>query len=239
MISDRFYHFWVGVLDAFLWGGELVGEEHLPEKGPAVFVANHLGAWGPIAVMASMPTRLYPWIIGEMMDPARAADYLNMDFTEKQLHLRPPLSVALSRLLTKITIPMFEAMGCIPVWQGEKLHETYRQSVEYLRAGKCLLIFPEDPHQPLDGRYKMSPFMKGFTRLGELYYQQMGECLRFYPLSVHAETYRVQVGKPVSFNPNQPLAQERLRLKSVLEASVREMYWNMCLDGYLSVPLPR
>jgi len=239
MIADRLYHFLVGVLDAFLWGGDLVGEENLPEKGPAVFVANHLGAWGPIAVMASLPVRLYPWIIGDMMDPERAAAYLNMDFTEKQLHLRPPLSRILSRWLTKITIPMFEAIGCIPVWEGEKLHETYRRSLEYLRAGRFLLIFPEDAHQPLDNRYKMSPFMKGFTRLGELYYQQSGESLRFYPVSVHAETRRVQVGMAISFNSNNPLPQERLRLKNVLQSAVREMYWKMCLDGYLGVPLPR
>lgn len=238
MIADRLYHFLVGVLDAFLWGGELVGEEHLPEKGPAVFVSNHVEALGPIAVMASLPVRVYPWIVGDMMDPNKAADYLNMDFTEKQLHLRPPVSIALSRLLTKITIPLFEAIGCIPVWQGERLHETYQQSVEYLLAGRFLLIFPEDPHQPIDPRYKMSPFMKGFTRLGELYYQKTGMSLRFYPLSVHAASYRVQVGMPVSFNPKNDLAQERLRLKHVLEASVREMYWKMCLEGYLGVPLP-
>ncbi|OIO84266.1 MAG: hypothetical protein AUK02_07275 [Anaerolineae bacterium CG2_30_58_95] len=55
------YQFLTGALDLFLWSGELIGEENLPKEGPAVFIANHLGPTGPIAVVCSIPLQLHPW----------------------------------------------------------------------------------------------------------------------------------------------------------------------------------
>jgi len=91
-ISDRLYRFLVRLLDILIGGGELQGWENLPERGPAVFIGNHLDALGPIAAVSSIPLRLYPWIIADMVDETKAAAYLNQDFTERQLHI-PPLSV--------------------------------------------------------------------------------------------------------------------------------------------------
>ena len=67
-MKDGLYQFIVGVVDLFLWGGELIGEENLPRHGPAVFIANHLDATGPIAAACSIPLRFHPWVIADMMD---------------------------------------------------------------------------------------------------------------------------------------------------------------------------
>ncbi|MGB7872984.1 MAG: hypothetical protein WBL25_01275 [Anaerolineales bacterium] len=53
MMKDTTYRLIVWLFGAFLWGGEIAGEENLAE-GPAVFVSNQLGATGPIAVVASL-----------------------------------------------------------------------------------------------------------------------------------------------------------------------------------------
>ena len=68
MKGDALYWFVSHMLDAFIWGGELAGSENLPTAGPAVYVSNHALALGPIAVTASLPVRLYPWIISDMLD---------------------------------------------------------------------------------------------------------------------------------------------------------------------------
>lgn len=226
-MNDATYRFLAGLLDAFLWGGELQGEENLPKQGPAVFVANHLGAMGPIAVLASLPVRVYPWVIDDMLDKDKAAAYLVKDFVEPQLHLPPPVSHWLAWCISKISVPLLRSVGCIAVCQGEQLLKTYRQSVNLLLEGKNLLIFPEDPHQELDFQVRMTPFQKGFARLGEFYYQRSGQALTFVPLAVHLETYRVWVGNKVMFNPHVNPVNERLRIKHVLEASIRAMYLDM------------
>ena len=236
MMNDKTYRLIAWLFDAFLWGGEIVGDENLAE-GSSVFVSNHLGALGPVAVIASLPVRLYPWVISDMMDHDQAAGYLNQDFVEPQLHLTPPFSLWVAKGISKISVRLLCSAGCVPVWQGEKLYDTFEKSVDLLVNGKSLLIFPEDPSKEIDPQYKMTPFKKGFARLGGLYYERTGKSLRFYPLAVHLDSYRVRVGRPIAYNSKNPAANERLRIKNVLEASIREMYLAMGMKGFSGIPI--
>lgn len=238
MSGDMLYRVLAGLLNVLVWGGELVDEENLPEEGPAVYVANHALALGPIAVAASLPVRLYPWAIGDMLDWKKAAAYLNKDFVEPQLHIPPPVSMSVSRLISQASVRLLQNIECVPVWQGEDLMETYRISVDFLTQGRSLLIFPEDPAQPLDEQCRMSPFKKGFSRLGEMYFERTKNILRFYPLIVHPRLRQVKVCKPIAFNPNNDPASERVRIKSVLEMIIRNAYLEMTLRDYAGIPLP-
>jgi 1-acyl-sn-glycerol-3-phosphate acyltransferase len=229
-MKDGLYQFIVGVLDLFLWGGELVGEENLPRRGPAVFIANHLDATGPIAVACSIPVRIHPWVIADMMDKVLAPLWLQADFTERQLHLKPPVSRWLARALCSISVPLFYSLGCIPVYANdyERMRETLEISMGVLREGKFVLVFPEDYRLPRDPVTKMQPFQHSFVRLGERYYAETGECLEFYPVTVHG-TGQLVVGKPVIFDPLNPGGLERRRLKGLMENTIIAMY--MQLEG--------
>ena len=239
MSGDTLYRGLAGFLDAMIWGGELVGAKNLPEAGPAVFVSNHALALGPIAVAASLPMRLYPWVIADMLEWDKAAAYLNKDFVEPQLHIPSPLSMPLARLIAQASVRLLRGVDCIPVWHGERVFETYRISLDYLAQDKSLLIFPEDPTQPLDEQCKMGPFLKGFARLGEMYFDRTQKMLRFYPLAVHPGLRQVMLGKPIAFNPINNPANERARIKGVLESMIRRMYVEMTLQDYVGIPLPR
>ena len=236
MMKDSTYRLIAWLFDAFLWGGELVGDENLKE-GPAVFVSNHLGAVGPIAVLASLPVRVYPWVISDMMDNDKSAAYLNQDFVEPQLHITPPLSLWVAKAISKISVRLLRSAGCVSVWQGEQAHETFERSVGLLIEGKSLLIFPEDPSKEIDPHYKMTPFKKGFARLGEMYYERTGQSLRFYPLAVHLDSYCVKIGRPIAYNSKNHPANERLRIKNVVESSIREMYLDMGMQGFPGIPI--
>jgi 1-acyl-sn-glycerol-3-phosphate acyltransferase len=224
-MNDGLYQFIVGMLDLFLWGGELIGEENLPHRGPAVFIANHIDATGPIAAVCSIPLRIHPWVIGDMMDKALAPAWLQGDFTERQLHLQPPLSEWVARLLCRIAVPLFYSIGCIPVYRDdyERMQVTLRMSMDILRQGQFLLVFPEDNRLSVDPVTKMQPFQHSFTRLGEIYYEETGERLEFYPIAIHGSGV-MSVGKAVAFDPINPVGQERSRLKVLLEDTIKTMY---------------
>lgn len=224
-MKDVFYQLLVGVIDLALWGGELLGEENLPKEGPAVFIANHVDAAGPIAAPCSIPLRLHPWVIANMMDKDLAPDWLQEDFTERQLHLKPPLSRWVAQALCRISVPLFYSLGCIPVYRGdyERMQETLDLSMAVLRKGKFLLVFPEDNRQPTDPVTKMQPFQRTFARLGEMYFQETGRRLPFYPVAVHPKGF-VQVGQPVLYNPLTPAGAERHRLKDLMESTLQSMY---------------
>jgi len=229
-MKDGMYKLIVGVLDLFLWGGELVGEENLPRRGPAVFIANHLDATGPIAIPCSIPLRVHPWVIADMMDKDLAPVWLQADFTERQLHLKPPVSRWLARALCKLSVPLFYSLGCIPVYANdyERMHATLDMSMGILREGKFLLVFPEDYRLAKDPVTKMQPFQHSFVRLAERYYAETGERLEFYPAAIHASGHLV-VGKPVAFNPLNQVGVERRRLKELMEDTIIAMY--MQLEG--------
>ncbi len=229
-MKDGIYQFIVGVLDLFLWSGKMVGEENLPRRGPAVFIANHLDAIGPIAIPCSIPLRVHPWVIADMMDKDLAPVWLQADFVERQLHFKPPFSRWLARAICKISVPLFYSLGCIPVYQSdyERMRETMDISMGILREGKFILVFPEDYRLAKDPVTKMQPFQHSFARLAEMYYAETGERLEFYPVTVHASGTLV-IGKPVAFNPLNTVGLERRRLNELMEDTIIAMY--MQLEG--------
>ncbi|HXF84503.1 MAG TPA: hypothetical protein VNK49_03860 [Anaerolineales bacterium] len=239
MKGDILYWSLARILDWLVWGGELLDYDNLPREYPVVFISNHAAALGPIAIGCSLPIRLYPWVISDMMEWDKAAEYLRKDFVEPQLHIRPPASKIIAKWISRISVPLMHAIECIPVWHGERAFETYRLSIEALLAGKNLLIFPEDPRQPINARYHMTPFYKGFTRLGELYYKQTGRILRFHPLAVHPAERKVKVGKPISYNPLNDPVEERMRLKNILETTVQQLYLSIEIEGAAGIPIHR
>lgn len=224
-MKDSTYHFLLRIVDKFIWQGAVLNVENLPNNGPAVFVCNHLGANGPIGVICSIHLRFYPWIIADMLDKNLAPDYLRVDFVEPSLGLKPPLSAVIAQLISFISVPMLTSMGSISVnrKQYADLQDSLVDSVNLLKQGRFLLIFPEEPELDLSPLTKMKPFMKGFTRLGDLYYAETGQELRFYPLAIHLSK-KVVVGKPLFFHSDRLPAVERPRLKNALESEIIRMY---------------
>jgi hypothetical protein len=101
--------------------------------------------------------------------------------------------------------------------------DTLRLSMDVLRQERFLLVFPEDNMMPKDPETRMAPFQRSFARLGEMYYAETGQRLKFYPVAVHPNGY-VIVGKAVAFDPLSPVGLERHRLKDLMENTVRTMY---------------
>ena len=239
-MNDEFYHLLAGLIDSFFWHGELLGSENLPQKGPAVFIGNHLGSLGPIGAATTIPLRLYPWIHDHMVDYEKAAAYLNMDFVERRLKLKPPVSLAVSKVLSKITVPMFHSMGCIPVYRVyENIEITWNKSLSCLCEGKFLLVFPEDESLGFNNIINMAPFQKSVFRLGELYYSKTKERLAFFPVAIHPSR-RVQIGSPILYNPANLPQKERRRLKNTVEKAVVRMYLGLSETreaNYIAHPL--
>ena len=224
-MNDPVYHFLIRLLHLFMWHGRLLGETNLPQEGPGVFISNHLDSSGPIACLCSIPLRLYPWSVGDMLDLEKAPAYMNMDFTERELHLKPPLSNMVSYLLTRLTVPLLKGLGCIPACKRDyaRAQETLSLSMDVLRQGGFVLVFPKGQNLVEDKTTGIQPFEHTFARLGELYYGETGNQLPFFPVAVHPKGV-VQVGKPERYNPTNKVGVERRRLKEMMEEAVRSMY---------------
>ena len=202
-MKDSTYRLAARLLKLTLWRGRLIGRENLPRSGPAVFVANHLDALGPIACVSEIPLRLYPWIHWKMLSEQESAEFLRVDFVEKTLRLRPPLSRTVSVRLSQVVLPLLRSIGCIPVHRGlefSRKHITWKASLERLLAGQCLLVFPEDPDFPPDPATGVRKFMHGVLWLADVYYRAAGQSLPYYLAAVHPSR-RMMVRPPLLLSP--------------------------------------
>ncbi len=224
MLSDRAYHFIVSILEAFMWDGELVGGENL-QAGPGVIVANHMGSIGPVGICSALPMRLYPWVLGSTVDPVQAPENVRKDFVEKILHLEPPLSAIVARGICKISTPLLLGLGCIPVPDARQAQEAlFHCSLDLLKQQKFLLIVPENPiGEPVDPLTGIRPFKHGFLHIAELFYQETGARLPFYPVTIHEEGL-VIVGTPIWYNPLNEARVERFRLVGILEQTIKSQH---------------
>jgi 1-acyl-sn-glycerol-3-phosphate acyltransferase len=204
---------------------DVLGIENIQTSGPAIFLSNHLGAIGPLAVMLSVPIRFYPWIVTEMMDNQRSPQYLLDDFVSPVLHLHGKLGLAFSTLLTKFAIRLFRAIDAVSIDRfGGTTVEGFRQSLRLLRDCKNLLIFPENSLLARDEETLMRPFMPGFATLCHLYQHEQHHLLPIYPVAVHAESETVSIGKPEYYCALNHHREEIDKFTHLLELHVKELY---------------
>ncbi len=207
---------------------DVVGFENVQGPGPAIFTSNHLGALGPLMTILSVPIRFYPWTIAEMNDFERAPQYLFDDFVHPVLHLDGRFGLLFATALTKVSVRLFHRIGAVAIDRfGGYSADGFRQSLQLLHEGKNLLIFPEDPLLPLDPDTQLRPFMPGFAMLCSMYLQECGADLPVYPMTVHAASETVSIGKSEYFHPHGAHRQAINDFSHLLEERVRGKYLEM------------
>ncbi len=210
----------------------IVGAENLPE-GACVIAGNHSQMYGPIAAELYTPGEHYTWCIGEMMNKDEIPDYAYRDFWSGK-----PRSVRwfyrlLSYCIVPLSLCLFRNANTIPVYHDVRLRTTFRESVEQLRAGRRLVIFPEHyaEHNNI-----VHDFQDRFIDLARLYYQQTGQELRFVPLYLAPRLKLMCYGKPIRFHAEAPAALERRRICEGLMDAITDMAAS--LPEHTVVPYP-
>jgi hypothetical protein len=207
---------------------DVAGLENIQSPGPAIYIANHLGPIGPIAVILSVPIRFYPWVMADMVDFDRAPHYLFDDFVHPVLHLNGRAGMLFSTLLSKISVRLLNNLKGIPIDRfGGWMTEGFRLSLRLLQEGKNLLIFPEDMLLRLDPETQMRHFMPGFATLCSLFQAEAEVMLPVYPMVVHAASELVSIGKPLFYRPQGTHKQSVNIFCQQVEDKVRKIYLDL------------
>jgi 1-acyl-sn-glycerol-3-phosphate acyltransferase len=186
------------VLRQFYRPHRVIGTEYVAPDTPAIFVSNHLDTYAPIALSLFFPFPFRPWVHASLLDPKLCRPYLEKNFTRKSLKLAPPWSTWLAACLAPPVVRLMRTIGAIPVWRGQmKLRETVQLSCQALRQGENLLIFPENPDEPLTEH--LHDFYGGFVHLAHAFYRQSGQSLNFYPIYVDVSRRLIEIGQPVAY----------------------------------------
>ena len=193
---------------------------------PLIVVSNHIGSYGPLSIISSLPLRAYPWVAHEVTELGNVARRLQREFTELELKLRPPASVWLARLIGRICVFIMHDLQAIPVYAASRrIRDTFERSLELLLKGKNILVFPENKERPINE--VLGDFSTGFLAMARLYYQKTRKAIRFLPVAVNQKVKGIRIGRPIRFDAGLPFAQEKRRLKRELEDSIYSMYYDL------------
>ena len=190
------------------------------DGAPSVFCPNHAGVFGPIDICAHFPLRdqCHPWYNAGMATPKEVPAYVRQDYWWRPgCKLEPLYNATLPYLAAVLIPPILKSTPGVPVYHDARVLKTFRQSVEHLRAGEHLVIFPQQP-----SGYKSHHMWinKGFLQIAPMAYRSLGLALKFYPVHIDHQKRRISVGEPVAFDPNVKLKDQEQRLLSGIAAGI-------------------
>ena len=211
------------IIRVFYVKARIEGVQNVLNSRNVVVVANHLGSFGPLALMSSLTHKLYPWVVQEVTNLKDCAAYIRKDFVEKELKIRSCLGRELSRLISRICVRLMSYLKAIPVYsRSREIFKTFEISLAYLKAQKALLVFPENEESKKQDDLCM--LNTGFIRLAQWVYETTHKVLTFYPVAINKKVRAIRVGEPIRFDPSAPYGEERMRIKTHLERSISGMY---------------
>ena len=210
----------------------LSGLDNLPAD-PCIIVGNHAQAYGAVAAEMDMPRPHAVWCVGEMMNRKEVPAYTMKDFW----YMKPKAVRWLYRLFSHIIAgPLSYVLShahTIPVYRDARIVSTFRKSMELLKAGTDIVIYPEsrEPYNGLVWR-----FQEHFADLAKLYYRRTGVAVSFVPMYIAPRLNRICFGEPVRYDPVAPDDEERKRICTAMMESITALA--VGLPPHTVVPYP-
>lgn len=211
---------------------ELVGLENLPAE-PSIIVGNHSQAHGPIITEERLPFPHYTWCASQMMNKSEVADYAYTDFWSKKPKQIRWFYKLLSRIIPGLASYIMVHANTIPVYRDNRCITTFRMTVDKLRTGNSIVIFPEC-YEPCNNI--IYRFQNRFIDVAKLYYRRTGECLHFVPMYLAPRLKKVIFGKPIRYNPDNRPEEERQRICDYLMETVTEIARSQPLHTVIPYP---
>jgi 1-acyl-sn-glycerol-3-phosphate acyltransferase len=213
-----------GIVRFFIKRPEIYCDENLNNIHSSIFVSNHVGFFAPFIINLYVDMKFIPWVIHDITDKKLCRKYINSDFTEPQLKLKPPLSYIVSSIIDPICISIMDYLNAIPVYKGsQKISETILLTLDRLKEGHNILIFPEDRNKKYND--VIDKFNTGFINVAKMYYKEYGGLISFYPVCVNKSQNRIFIGKKIVYDPNISYKSEKERIANYLMESISKMYY--------------
>ena len=153
------------------------GAENIPAE-PCVVVGNHTQMNGPITSELYLPGKHRTWCAGEMMELKEVPAYAYRDFWSGKPRYIRWFYKLLSYIVAPISVCVFNNANTIAVYHDTRIVTTFRKSIEALRQGESLVIFPECPEPYNNILYQ---FQDKFIDLARMYHRKTGTRLAFVP----------------------------------------------------------
>lgn len=173
------------------------GEENIPNE-PHIVIGNHSQIHGPIFAELYLKNKL-TWCDGPMMDRKEIPSYAMRVFWADKPNKSKWFYKILAKLIARPASFVLGNADTIGVYRDARLISTFNDTVETLKNGVNVVIFPESPEEYNE---IVSQFNLKFVDVARLYYKATGKCVQFLPMYHAVKLKRVIYGKPITFDPN-------------------------------------
>ena len=194
---------------------EPVGEE------PVIFLANHLGAVGPMYMAGTFPLRdqVVIWCNEGMMDEKLIVEYVRGDWWWHPESKLAPLYSATIPYIARLIVPkVLRSAPTIAVCRDARVMTTMRQSIKALKEGKHLVIFPELP----DGHDSHAEQLQmGWINLVSMYNKATGKNIRMIPVFIDETSGTFNVCKGITADPEIPVKEQADSIERYIAAGIR------------------
>lgn len=192
-----------------------------------VFTCNHGEIYGPVVTNLYIPFSFRPWVINEISEPDRTAQYLYRNTVSRQRWIPERLKLPAAKLVMVFLAWVMRSLGSITVYRDHprELVKTFRETASAMEAGDNILIFPENPND--EGQEKagylqegVGEFFTGFTLIAQIYHQKTGKCAQFVPLFADKRNHTLTFGEPIFYDPENPPQEEKQRIADHLRGEM-------------------
>lgn len=208
------------------------GLENIPADA-CIMVGNHTQMNGPICGELYIPGKRKIWCAHQMMYIKEVPQYAYTDFWSQKPKAIRWFYKLLSYVIAPISACVFSNAKTIPVFRDNRLLTTFKQTVSALAEDTNIVIFPEcyTPHNHI-----VYQFEDKFVDVAKLYYKRTGKAISFVPLYIAPALKKIYFGKPIPFNPETPMEEERQRICKYLMDQITDIAVH--LPRHRVVPYP-
>lgn len=194
---------------------EPVGDE------PVIFLANHLGAVGPMYMSITFPLRdqVAIWCNEGMMEEKLIVEYVRHDWWWRPESKLASLYNATIPYIARAIVPkVLRSAPTIAVCRDARIMSTMRKSLAALKDGKHIVIFPERPN----GFDSHEEYLQmGWLNLTAMYYRATGKVIKMIPVHIDVPGKTFRVGKAITADPEVPVREQEAQIERCLAAAIR------------------
>jgi len=166
------------------------------ENKTGIIIANHSGASGPFTYQLYFPRKNVPWGAHEMCGNYKERwNYLYYVFYQQKLHYGKIKSFLIATPFAVISKMLYNGAELIPTYRDGRLRNTIKNSLEILKEGRNILIFPENSTNGYEEI--LTEYHGGFITLAKIFFERTGEDLPIYPVYYSAKFNKMVIDKPL------------------------------------------
>lgn len=173
---------------------------------PAVFVANHERAVGPLEMAACFPLResSHIWIYAAPLKRETTPDYVRQDhWWDEKGKLAPLWNKVIPPIVALILPPILRSVPYVPVYHDARAATTMKESLRLLQEGRNIVIFPEIPTG--FGEHDTEKINEGWLMILPMYARRAGKPLKVWPVRLDLKGKEMHIRAPFTMDPEIPL----------------------------------